>query len=231
MLPAHAGLPASDPAAAAAPRSPRRRRPRGPPPARSGRRSRSRRCRGRAGATRRRLRRPGPAGGCPARCPSPKNRRVMPPVARPRRRGRPRVPGADAGRPRARGGRSATSGISSSSSSAARGLVGELHRGQRDLHDVELVGERLRPPGTASRSSAEQALLQRGPGQLEPPGPQVGDAWGPSPPRSAARSTRSIALSMRCSRGSARVIATPSRPARPTRPMRWTYASGAEGTL
>ena len=33
---------------------------------------------------------------------------------------------------------------------------------------------------------------------------------------------RSMLASSLCSRGSASVIATPSRPARPTRPMRWT---------
>ena len=44
------------------------------------------------------------------------------------------------------------------------------------------------------------------------------------------RVSRSMFVSNRCSRGSARVIATPSRPARPTRPMRCTYASGADGT-
>ena len=33
---------------------------------------------------------------------------------------------------------------------------------------------------------------------------------------------RSMFFSCQCSRGSASVIATPSRPARPVRPMRWT---------
>ena len=42
--------------------------------------------------------------------------------------------------------------------------------------------------------------------------------------------THSMFRSKRCSRGSASVIATPSRPARPVRPVRWTYASGDEGT-
>ena len=33
---------------------------------------------------------------------------------------------------------------------------------------------------------------------------------------------RSIELSMRCSRGVTKRIASPERPARPVRPMRWT---------
>ena len=73
-----------------------------------------------------------------------------------------------------------------------------------------------------SRSSLEQALAQRGRGSAPAAGRAGRRPSGPS--RSSIRwpVTRSMFLSSRCSRGSARVIATPSRPARPTRPMRCT---------
>jgi hypothetical protein len=99
--------------------------------------------------------------------------------------------------------------------------VGELDRGERDLHDVELVGEGLHDAAEALEVVAEQALPQRGAGELEPAGPQVGDGGHPLD-LIGAPVTRSIVLSIRCARGSTSVIATPSRPARPTRPMRCT---------
>ena len=107
----------------------------------------------------------------------------------------------------------------------AGGLVGELDRGQGDLHQVELVGERLDDDAEAVQVALDQAPRARA---------RVSSS------RRARRSatvgsfsiaigcpvTRSIVLSMRCSRGSASVIATPSRPARPTRPMRCDVGLG-----
>ena len=55
------------------------------------------------------------------------------------------------------------------------GLVGELDRGEGDLHEVELVGERLDDDAEAVEVVPEQALPQGRAGQLEPPGAQVGD--------------------------------------------------------
>ena len=53
---------------------------------------------------------------------------------------------------------------------------GQLHRGQRDLHDVELVGERLDDDAEARRGRpSSDRLAQRGARQLEAPGAQVGD--------------------------------------------------------
>ena len=110
-------------------------------------------------------------------------------------------------------------------------LVGQLHRGQRDLHQVELVGERLDDHPERGRGRPRAGSPAARPGSA-PAGGRAGRR--PSGPCSIGdplrRSTRSMVLSIRCSRGSARVIATPSRPARPTRPIRCTYDSGADGT-
>ena len=51
----------------------------------------------------------------------------------------------------------------------------QLHRGQRDIHHVVLVGERLDHHPVRLQLVGEQALLQRGAGQLQPARPQVGD--------------------------------------------------------
>ena len=53
---------------------------------------------------------------------------------------------------------------------------------------------------------------------------------GTEPTSNVRPTCRSIARRARVSRGSTRVIATPSRPARPTRPMRCTYCSGWVGS-
>ena len=59
---------------------------------------------------------------------------------------------------------------------AARRLVGQLHRGQRDLHDVELVGERLDDDAEALQVvGCSRLSCSAGPGQLQPAGAQVGD--------------------------------------------------------
>ena len=67
------------------------------------------------------------------------------------------------------------------------GLVRQLHRGQRDLHQVVVVGEGVDDDAVllvvAPRGSAAS---QRGPGELEAAGPQVGDGRQRLRPRSSA---------------------------------------------
>jgi hypothetical protein len=72
---------------------------------------------------------------------------------------------------------------------------------------------------TVHRVLASEGLVLQGPPAREP---QVQSAIvGTFSMTIGCLVIRSIALSIRCSRGSARVTATPSRPARPTLPIRW----------
>ena len=105
------------------------------------------------------------------------NSRVVSPAGfRSRGRGLPRP----AGSPRSRDGRSsrgAASGMSCSSSSETppAAVVRHLHRGERHLHHVELVGERLHDHPEAVEVVLQDRLADRGLDHLQPPGPQVGD--------------------------------------------------------
>src|SRR4051794_1154655 len=56
---------------------------------------------------------------------------------------------------------------------AAGGLVRQLDRGERDLHDVEVVGERLDDDPELVELVLQQALVQGCAGELQPPGAQV----------------------------------------------------------
>ncbi len=53
--------------------------------------------------------------------------------------------------------------------------MGELDRGERDLHHVELVGQRLDDDPEGVQVVLQQALLQRRAGQLQAARAQVGD--------------------------------------------------------
>ena len=125
-------------------------------------------------------------GRIPPRGPAPTNSRAVGPPERP------------AGRPLAAAGRA---GPRPASRSVAEPdlrdllvvvgrpgrLVRELHRGQRHLHEVELVGQGLDHDAEAVQLVAEQALAQRRPGQVQPPGAQVGHRGHASAPRSSRR--------------------------------------------
>jgi hypothetical protein len=60
-------------------------------------------------------------------------------------------------------------------SGGSRGLVGQLDRGQRHLQHIELLGEWLHRTPEPLQVVLQQTFPQRRPGQLQPPGPQVGD--------------------------------------------------------
>ena len=57
----------------------------------------------------------------------------------------------------------------------AIGLVEQLRGAHGDVHDVELVGQRLDDDPVTLEVAPHDRLADRGPGQLEPAGPQVGD--------------------------------------------------------
>src|SRR5215217_9269943 len=60
-------------------------------------------------------------------------------------------------------------------SGGSGGLVGPLDRGQRHLQHIELLGEWLHRAPEPLQVVLQQAFPQRRPGQLQPPGAQVGD--------------------------------------------------------
>ena len=169
-------------------------------------------------------------GRIPAARPMPTNSRTaLPEEARCGRplAAAPRVPGRAAG---ARAGSGRASGMSCSSGSVPEPSCASLTAASAT--------------SMTSNSSVSASTTPRKPSRSPASSVSRSDALVSSSRRARRSATvgsvamvifwpvsRSIVLSMRCSRGSASVIATPSRPARPTRPMRWTYDSGAAGTL
>ena len=94
-----------------------------------------------------------------------------------------------------------------------------LHRGRRDVHHVELAGERRHDGAHIVEVAFREPFAQRHRQLLEATRLQVLDR-GNWLHVDLCLVKCSMVRSRRCSRGSARVMAVPTRPARPVRPIR-----------